>query len=396
MNKAASIEERRQYTGPTIFERGYRPFFFFAGLWGIVPLVLWLGVYFGMIGVGGDIDPTYWHVHEMLFGYAGSAIIGFALTAIPNWTGRLPVRGTALFILFAAWAAARITSAFSLFYPIEFAAMLLDGAFFVLFSIIVFREIMAGKNWRNLPIAVMITLIGTMAVLSHVNSLYWMMEATAVHKGGLSLVIILISLVGGRIIPSFTRNWLSQRGETILPAPVGKLDMFSLILTLMALITWTFMTGDNVYLFLLLITAGGVGFVRLFRWSGHKTFAEPLVLILHIAFAWVPMGFFMLAAACMGLIEQSLAVHTWTAGATAGMTLAVMTRASLGHSGRPLVADKCLTTLYAAITLAAIMRLASGMVEDAQMYLMISGGLWVTAFLLFLWRFTPIFFKPRG
>jgi len=396
MNKAASIDKRRHYSGPTIFERGYRPFFFFAGLWGIIPLALWLAVYFGMVSAGGAINPTYWHVHEMLFGYAGSAIIGFALTAIPNWTGRLPVRGTALFILFAAWAAARITSAFSLFYPIEFAAMILDGAFFVLFSLIVFREIMVGENWRNLPIALMITLIGTMAVLSHINSLYWMMEYTAVHKGGLSLVILLISLIGGRIIPSFTRNWLSQRREKTLPAPASKFDMFSLILTLVTLITWTFMTGDNIVLFLLLITTGAVGFIRLFRWVGHKTFAEPLVIILHVAFAWVPIGFFMLAASCMGLISESTAVHTWTAGAIAGMTLAVMTRASLGHSGRPLSADKCITTLYIAITLAAVMRLVAGIVDASQTYLMIAGGLWIAAFLLFLWRFTPIFFKPRA
>ena len=396
MNKAASIDARRHYSGPTIFERGYRPFFFFAGLWGIVPLGLWLAVYFGMIEVGGMIDPTYWHVHEMLFGYAGSAIIGFALTAIPNWTGRLPVRGAALFILFAAWAAARVTSAFSLFYPIEFAAMLLDGLFFALFSLIVFREIMVGKNWRNLPIAIMITLIGTMAVLSHVNSLYWMMDVTAVHKGGLSLVIILISLVGGRIIPSFTRNWLAQRGEKTLPAPASKFDMFSIALSLVALLTWTFMGDDNIVLFLLLISAGVVGFIRLFRWAGHKTFAEPLVFILHVAFAWVPLGFFALAAACMGLIAESVAVHTWTAGAIAGMTLAVMTRATLGHSGRALAADKCITTLYAAITLAAIMRLTAGIMVDGQMFLMIAGGLWILAYLLFLWRFTPIFFKPKG
>jgi uncharacterized protein involved in response to NO len=363
---------RRAYRGPALFSFGFRPFFLFGAVWSALVVPLWVWSYLA----GGCLDRN-WHVHEMLFGFLAAVVAGFLTTAIPNWTGRMPVIGAPLGSLVGLWVAGRIAMLFHT--TLGPVAAAIDSLFLVAFAAVVWREVLAGRNWRNLPVCGLVTLLAGGNIAFHLDPA--LAYSGVGERLALGAMILLIALIGGRITPSFTRNWMRQRRLTPEPAAASRLDNTVLAITGLAALAWVAgpqepLTG------IVLGTAGCANVIRLARWRGWAAASEPLVWILHVGYAWLAMGLLLLGATRLfPALPASSGVHALTAGAVGVMTLAVMTRASRGHTGRPLAADSATLAIYLAINLAAAIRTAAPLWPQAQSALLaLSAGLWVIAF----------------
>lgn len=390
MNTAAAI---RAHRGPAVFSVGLRPFFLFSALWAAIAAPLWLYAFLS----GGPVGLS-WHVHEMLFGYTGGVVVGFLLTAVPNWTGRLPVVGTPLALLFGLWLAGRaamLAMALNADLASEVWPLIIDGLFLFAMAGVVWREVLAGQNWRNVPVAVMVTLFALANAGFHLEAGAGGV-ANLSTRLGLAVVALLIAVIGGRVTPSFTRNWQTKRGGP-LPAAAGRLDVVTLAVTAAGLVAWS-VAPAHPAAGALLLAAGGLNLVRLIRWRGDATVAEPLVWILHLGYLWLAAGLFFtgLSVAAPGLVPPSVGVHALTTGAIGVMTLAIMTRASRGHTGRPLAAGRIEVLIYVLINAAALTRVTGGLLPTLyQPMLMVSAGLWSAAFLAFVVGYGPMLLSPR-
>ncbi|MDQ2634738.1 MAG: NnrS family protein [Pseudomonadota bacterium] len=378
---------------PPILQYGFRPFFFLAALFAGAAIPAWLWMYFSGHALPGPFPGLYWHAHEMLFGYLGAVLAGFVLTAIPNWTGRLPLSGWPLAGLVSLWLAGRLACAW-VASPV--AALVLDIAFPAALALAVWREVIAGRNWKNAPVAVVLTLFGAASALDHAANLGLIEHGLGVRLA-IGVIALLLALIGGRIIPSFTRNWLVKAGETRLPSPFGNLDKATLAATAAGAATWVAFP-DSAAAGILLAVAGILLAVRMARWQGHRTLREPIVFILHLGYAWLAVALLLLGGSVvLDAFPQSAALHALTAGAIGTMTLAVMTRASLGHTGRQIVADHVVIVAYLAVTAGAVLRVAAPLTQDWYGHVLVCGGaLWSAAFLLFAIRFAPILWGRRA
>lgn len=377
--------------GPAIFSQGFRPFFLGAAFWAAASMLLWIGFLAGGFPLPGNLGAVDWHLHSLLFGYTGAVIGGFLLTAIPNWTGRLPLSGWRLAILFISWLAGRLVLALPWEMPPAVAAAI-DLSFPVLLTAAAAREMIAGSNRRNLRVLLLVALFGGSNAFFHWE--IWRDGAADISiRLGLSSVLLLILLVGGRVVPSFTRNWLAKRGAARLPAPFARFDMASIAVSAVALLTWTVLPG-NFWTGVVLILAGLLNCVRIGRWAGGRTLPEPLVAILHLGFAFVPLGFLAVGMSSMvpASVPANAAIHTWTAGAIGLMTMAIMTRASLGHTGHPLAADRTITAVYLLLFTSIVFRILSPYADDGTLLLHGAAACWIAGFGLFIARFARSFF----
>ena len=391
MTAREAVPRYRAFDGPSLFRQGFRPFFLGAGLWALLALALWIAMVQGALSLPSAFGPVAWHAHEMIFGYTVAVIAGFLLTAIPNWTGRMPLQGAPLAGLFATWLLGRVATALSAPLGPGLAA-LLDLAFLALLIAVVLREIVSGRNWRNLPMPIALGVLLTANGLTHLEVLGQAQTAEIGQRLGIATAIMMISLIGGRIIPSFTRNWLAKQSATALPAPFGPLDRVCLLLTLAALATWVALP-ESLLSGALLVLAGLANILRLVRWRGQDTGSEALVWSLHLGFVWVPLGLLLLGFGVLrpDLLPPTAGLHALTTGAIGAMTLAVMSRAILGHSGRPLAADGLTTTIYVLIAAAAATRVAAPLLADLTSPLIwLSSLLWIAAFGLFTIRYGRI------
>lgn len=392
----AARTRRPNTEGIALLQLGFRPFFLAAGLWAVLAMALWLAQLAGHLILPSALDPISWHAHEMIFGYAMATVAGFLLTAVPNWTGRLPVRGAPLAGLAVLWLLGRAAVAASGLIGAPMAA-LIDLAFPVFFLLVVAREIAAGKSRKNLMMVVLLALLALGNALTHLEALGGPATASLGQRLGLAALIFLIALVGGRVTPSFTRNWLAKCDAGRLPAAFGLTDRVALVATAAALLAWIAAPEAPPTPWLAL--AAGVALaVRLSRWCGLRTASEPLLLVLHVGYAWLPLGLILLAAARLTpLLPGSAALHALTAGAVGTMTLAVMCRATLGHSGRALTAGPGTTAIFGMITLAALFRVGGGAAlgDFGAILLLASGAAWIAAFGLFLALYGPILLRPR-
>ncbi len=384
----------RFLTAPPILHYGFRPFFFAAALDAGVAIPLWLWLYQSGAAMAGPFAGLDWHVHEMMFGYLAAVIAGFVLTAVPNWTGRLPLSGGPLAGLVSLWVAGRLACAFV---ADPLPATLVDLAFPVTLAGVIWREVAAGRNWRNAPVAGLLTLFALANAGHHAETLGLAVGAVSVRLA-LGAAALMIALIGGRIVPSFTRNWLVKAGSDRLPASLGRIDRIALVAVAAALALWIVLpqfptTG------LALLAAGGLLALRLSRWRGLATAGEPILLVLHLGYAWLAAALALLGAAILfpESVPQAAAVHTLTAGAIGTMTLAMMTRVSLGHTGRAILADRWTVAIYAAVILGALLRVAAAFLSSSYLPLLMAGGaLWSAAFLLFAIRYGPILWGPRA
>jgi uncharacterized protein involved in response to NO len=389
-------EQIRSWNGPAILSYGFRPFFFFGAGWAALAMALWVPMLAGRVTLPTAFDPVSWHAHEFLFGYLGAAVAGFLLTAVPNWTGRLPIVGWRLGGLFALWLAGRLAVSVSAGLP-PIVVALADLSLPVVLAAALGREIVAGRNWRNLMV------LGMLAVFALANAIFHVEAARGVYAAqgvglrlGLAAALMMIGLIGGRIVPSFTRNWLVKRGEDRLPvSPMQRFDKFCLLALLCALLLWVAFpfnpwTGGA------LILAGALHLQRMRRWRGHLTVAEPLVTVLHAGYAFVPLGAFAVGAEILwpGLLGAASALHLWMGGAIGLMTLAVMTRATLGHTGQALNAGKGTVAIYIALVGAVLARVAAGLSPEQASFLhTLSGVFWIGAFGGFAALYGPLLLR---
>ena len=385
----------RPFTGPAVFTQGFRPFFLLAGIWAIAALALSFGMFQGWIRLPTAFGVVEWHYHEMLFGYVAAAIAGFLLTAIPNWTGGLPLRGAPLVGLVLLWIAGRVAVTGSGWIGAGVAAVI-DLGFLAVLGVVTVREIVSGRNWRNLPPVLAIGLLLLCNALSHAAVLGLVEAGGAAQRGGIAVVVMLITLIGGRIIPSFTRNWLVKRKAEALPASFNSFDRVALGTTLLALVYWVVAPDDKVAA-TLAATAAIINLVRLMRWQGFATLPEPLLWVLHLGYLWIPVGLSLLAASqWWPSISNNSAVHALTVGAFGTMTLAVMSRATLGHTDRALTAGPGLTAAFILVTVAALARVLALLLDAAYLPLLtVAAASWIAAFLCYLIVCGPLFFAGR-
>jgi uncharacterized protein involved in response to NO len=381
----------------TFLSAGFRPFFLSAALWAAIALPLSIAYFEMAAELPTRFSPSIWHPHEMAFGFGGAVVAGFLLTAIPNWTGRMPLQGAPLAGLVALWLLGRLAVFFSASAPALVAAVL-DLAFPAVFFLVVAREIVTGQNWRNLPMLVALALLFTGNLLTHLEAMDVAETGSLGAHMGIATLAMLVALIGGRITPSFTRNWLVKAlpGATE-PAPFGALDRVALAATLVALIAWVAFP-DALVTAVLQILAGAALLLRLARWRGARTGAEPLLFVLHLGYGWLALGLmFMGGNKLFPVTDATTSLHTLTAGAIGTMTLAVMTRATRGHTGRPLVADRETMAIYVAVTLAAALRVGAPFVGEYYFVaLAVAAGLWSLAYGLFVLLYFGMLTGPRA
>lgn len=377
----------RNFAGWPLFANSFRPFFLLAAIQAGLSILVWLPMFYGELSVTSAFAPRDWHVHEMLYGFLPAVITGFLFTAIPNWTGRLPIQGTSLGALLVVWLAGRAAVALSAEIGWAFA-LVVDAAFLALVVAAATREIIAGGNWRNLPVVVLVLVLLAGNVAFHLEAHGGAADVSI--RVGIGVVMLLISLIGGRIIPSFTRNWLVKFNPGRLPVPFGRFDGIVIGLSALALIGWIVAPLSTVT-GVVMALVGALHLVRFARWAGDRTTDERLLLILHVGYAFVPLGFLLNALAGFGVLPPSAGIHAWMTGAAGIMTLAVMTRASLGHTGQALTASLATQAIYVAIIVAALARVAAVLLPaHSDMLLHIAACGWIVAFLGFAAAFGPL------
>jgi uncharacterized protein involved in response to NO len=392
---STSAAQIRAYAGPAVFSYGFRPFFLFGAVWAAIAVALWLPILSGHLSLPSTLAPIEWHTHELIFGYVPAIVAGFLLTAVPNWTGRLPIVGTRLALLFVVWCAGRMAIFFSQLLG-AWPAAAVDMAFLAFLGGVIAREIIASGNTSNLKVLAGVTLLLIGNGWFHLEANEGLGSGHGTRLG-IGATILLIMLIGGRISPSFTHNWLARRHTGRLPAPFDRFDALVMIVSGTALAGWVGAPHATTTA-ILALSAGLLNGARLARWSGERTVAEPLVLILHVAYAFVPIGFFLLA---LGIVRPDIvaptgALHGWTAGAIGNMTLAVMTRASLGHTGQPLTATCQIEFIYFAAIAAVLARIAAAFDLVREPMLHLSATAWVAAFGGFVVVFGPLLLRRRA
>lgn len=373
---------------PALLRLGFRPFYLLAAVFAALAVPLWIAVYRGAAPPVGNVN-LLWHVHEMVYGFAVAVVIGFLFTAARNWTGLWTPRAASLGLLAGLWIAGRLAMAF--LDPL--AAALVDLAFLPAAAWPVFRVLQRTGNNRNM---VLVALLG---VLTLANSLYhaavlgWLQVSPLEPLEGALLVIVMIeSILGGRVIPGFTRNAVPGSN----PIVDERRDRICLALTFAAAIAW--LADAPAPLGASLAAAASAAQVlRLIGWQPWKTARNPLLWILHLSYAWIPAGFALLAAASLGLIGDSAAFHALGVGSIAGLILGMMTRTSLGHTGRKLQAARPELLMYVLIQAGAVARLLAAFDAGGMhgLWLDAAAGLWTCAFLLFVAVYGRMLAQPR-
>ena len=391
--KKGGIPRGLSQTAPVLFSYGFRPFFLGAAVWAVVTMILWIASLTGLAAVADEYGPSHWHAHEMLFGYSSAVLAGFLLTAVPNWTGRLPVSGWPLFFLFATWVAGRLAFLVpDLVDPV--AAAVLDSLFLPVLMLICVREVIAGRKWKDLKVMGGLVALSAGNILFHVQVMQGNHPELAI-KLAVSAYVVLVMIIGGRIIPSFTRNWINKAGRTDFPAPYDRFDSAAILIGVGALAAWVALPGGP-GVAAMAAAAFLLHLVRLLRWRGWTTLSEHLVTVLHVAYLFVPLGFLGLSLSALDMVSPMAALHIMTVGTVASMMLAVMTRATRGHTGRVLTASRTTSAIYVAIVAAAVLRPAADLLPDHAHTLHAASGLaWLAAFGLFLVEYGPMLTKVR-
>lgn len=386
------------------FSYGFRPFFLGSAFYAVLAMAVW-AVWIAIAYAGGPQDwlpvagsPFAWHAHEMVFGVAAAAVAGFLLTAVPNWTGALPLSGPPLVLLFALWAAGRVAMALSTVLPYALVATV-DLLFLPAIGGFAARQLLVRPAPRNLVFLVLIAaMTGANAVFHLASAGYAALDPLAATRISLLLVIVMIAIIGGRIIPAFTHNWLhGNRASASMPQRIPWLDAASILSIAVFALVEAFMSASALAGMAALVAALFNG-ARLVLWRGLSTAREPIVWILHVGYAWIVIGLVLAALAAFGgLVSSTLALHAFGTGAVGTMIMAVMSRASLGHTGRRLIAPRSIVWAYHLVTLAAVLRVFGPLVAPGHSAATLTAAAlaWIGAFALFAVVYAPILTTPR-
>jgi uncharacterized protein involved in response to NO len=388
MNRPRSPRE-----GLAVLSYGFRPLFLLAGIYAVLSVGLWLPEFEGEISVPTAFSPVAWHAHEMLYGYLVAAVSGFLLTAIPNWTGRLPFHGRPLALLVGLWLAGRVAIAISAHIG-WVLAMLVDCSFLLAFVGVTSREVLAGRNFRNLKVVALVSVLLIGNLTFHLEA-HRSGNADYGIRIGIAGMVMLVMVIGGRIIPSFTRNWLARQPDGRMPIAFNRFDGAAIGISAVALLGWVVSPVAQTTS-ILLFAAGLAQLARLARWAGDRTWRDRLVLVLHIAYLFVPAGFLLLAASDQFRVPPSAGIHAWTIGAMASLTLAVMTRATLGHTGRLLSASRGTQFIFGSIVVAALLRIGATLyIAQGNVLLHLSALAWILAFVVFATIYGPMLLQRK-
>ena len=378
-----------------IFQNSFRPFFIAAGIWATLAVPFWLLSYFGILIATENFNILLWHQHEMLYGFVAAAITGFILTAIPNWTGRLPIKNKPLALLLLLWILGRVGFLITAIFG-TITTSLMDLPFLIVLVLVIMREIVSGKNWRNLPVIILISFFTLGNILVHLQIQEIIDSAELGIRLSTFTLSVLLALIGGRIVPSFTRNWLTKIKAERFPSPAGIFDKISLI-SLVVFVFAQIVIPYHELTSLLALLAGLLHGIRLIRWKVWMTLSEPLIWILHVGYMWLSVALVLIGfAGLTNFVPYASSYHALTIGAFSTMILAVMTRASLGHTGRRLKATLGTTFIYVFITIASVLRVCEPFLNEyGNLLLSFSGIFWTLSFALFVFIYLPILSQPR-
>ncbi|HEY2514592.1 MAG TPA: NnrS family protein [Polyangiaceae bacterium] len=373
--------------------KGFRPFFLAAGLFAVAILPLWLCTLAGVLHPGASLDATSWHAHEMVFGFATAVIAGFLLTAVGNWTQRETVVGVPLLALAGLWVLGRVVMTAGGALP-PWVRAAVDLAFFPALLVALARPLIAAKNRRNLVMLAVVSALFAANAAMHLDALGILPGARRRgYLAGVDIVLLVTLIIAGRVFPMFTRN--ATRVESVRSSP--RLDVVAIASMVLLTLLDAFAPESRAVPVVSAI-AGIFAAARTVHWGARHSFRIPLLWILHVGYAWIPLGLLLRAAAPLGLFAPgAAALHALTAGAIGSLTLGMMSRVSLGHTGRSLVAPRLAAISFEVITLAAAVRVFVPLVYPAWYgpSLYVSGIAWALAFLLFVIGYAPMLVAPR-
>lgn len=379
-----------------LFAYGFRPFFLLAGIFAAVSVAAWLWVYSAGAVADPRMPPPYWHGHEMIFGFIGAAMAGFLLTAVPSWTGGRGFSGPPLVVLTALWFAGRI--AFGIGDGLPVALLCLAELAFIPALVLLIAPSLFRSGSRNRPLLAMLMAFWAMdAVFMYGVAAGDMATAAAALRGALGLVLTLVTVIGGRIVPAFTRNALNQTGQDASIRSYAVVEKLIVSVMLAYAVADIVSPSGTMTAFVAALAAALQGW-RLSGWQGLRTVTRPIVAILHVAYLWLPIGLALKAAFLFGgFAWAAYWQHALGAGAAGTMILAVMTRAALGHTGRPLRAHPVTAVAYALLTVAVVVRVFGPGLLPGQYVavVMTAGTLWLLAFVLYLAVYAPVLLMPR-
>ncbi|MBB1634428.1 NnrS family protein [Cupriavidus sp. UME77] len=382
------------HRGHPVLALGFRPFYLLAAAFAVVAIGLWAAIYLGWWPHAGAQPATggmLWHAHEMVFGFAAAVVVGFLFTAGKNWTGLQTPQGGLLAGVAAMWLAARVL----MWTGPLLAASVLDLAFLLLCAASFLRVLVRAGSARNYGLAAALFLLWALNALFHVALASDNVPlALQCADGGIGLIAIFITVIGGRVIPMFTAN--TAPGARIRRSTL--IERSVVVLTLAAMAASTLAPQD--------VMTGGVALLaalaqalRLAGWGSRHTLRQPLIAILHLAYGCLPLGLLLLAAAALGWGgERSIALHALTVGAIGCAIMGMITRTALGHTGRKLEAGAMEKAAYACIAMAALLRVFGPFLlpQFKPFWIAAAAALWMAAFLLYLVKYTPYLTRPRA
>jgi uncharacterized protein involved in response to NO len=376
-----------------LFALGFRPFYTLAAVFAVIAIGLWLVSFTGMVQLGGHLQGVFWHSHEMVFGFVAAIITGFLFTAVRNWTGLPTPTGLSLGAIALVWIAGRVLPATG---PYELG-IILDVVFLPVVAIAVAIPIFRSGNKRNYKV---VALIATMAVLHFVLHLAlggdlpaWLSRSSLFAV--MDVIAILFAVVGGRVIPAFTRN--AVQGSDPVHKMWLEVSAFGLLL-LVAAVTFASggMTLSGWLLAVPAILAACAHSLRLAYWQPAVTLGNPLLWMMPVAYSWLPVALLLRGLSELAIVPPSTWIHALTAGAFTSLMMAMMMRSTLGHTGRNLAANKTDILVFLMLQLAAISRVLAGIVADHRTMTVIAGVCWIVAFAAFLARYAPMLLSPRS
>lgn len=372
----------------------FRVFFLLVGLYGVAVVLAWMGFLFGGLAMPLGWSPLHWHSHEMLFGFVTAAIAGFILTAVCNWTGAPPLQGRKLFLLVLAWLAGRVAMWLAGYLPLWLVA-LTDMVFLPALAIVLLRTLMAHGNQRNLPLGGIIVLLALANLAMHIG--FMTGDTGWLHHGemlAMNVIALMMLVIGGRIIPLFSANWMRSHGLPVTVSSRPILDRACIAAT--ALLIPAEWLGYPVLTGALALVAALLNAVRLAGWKGWYTWREPLLWILHLGYAWLVIALLFKGLSVFAIVPPGSWQHALGAGAMGTLILGVMSRVALGHTGRPLKLPSYGWLIYPGISVAALCRVgaASGWF-DYRWGVMLAAVGWCFACSLFVVIYWPILSRPR-
>ena len=375
--------------GWPLFRLGFRPFYLGAAAFALVAVPFWIAGLLGWVALPSTMPPLLWHAHEMLYGFAVAVIVGFLLTAGKAWTGLATPRGATLAAMAGLWLAARLSAVWA---PYVVYA-LLDLVLLPWVAVVLIRVLLKAGNRRNLPLGAILVLLASANLAFHAAAMGWLnIDPLRALHAGLALVVMIECVIAGRVIPAFTMSALPGQRLQVPPW----LERSTLAATALSLVAWVLLPANGVtsagFLVAALLHAA-----RLWHWQPWRTRARPILWVLHAAYAWLPVGFGLLAVAQVGGVAASAGIHALAVGATAGLIIGMVTRTARGHTGRALTVSRLEVAAYLLVAGAAVARVLLPLVAPAQTqaWLVVAAAAWASAFALYLWVFTPWLLSTR-